>query len=1260
MIRSIRQAPLRLFLAVAVCGLMTVTDLPSASPVHAQEQAVTATRNATGESPPARPTDLQASAEPDSVSLTWTASTDQTVTHYAVLRRDRNRADAGVFKVIDGNAGSGLSYTDRSVSPEDSYVYRMKAVSPTGVSQWSSYARADIPTEEDLAPSGLSAKFVSGDDGVIEEVALAWDAPAEDAASVTGYEILRAVGDGDLATLVANTGSADTTYTDDTATKAGESYAYRVKALRGEEASQPSDRAVAIIPEVTVSPSEPRIAEEQNVAIWSATLTIKSLGSSGILGCSNANSGTDLKCSTNLTDTTFSYDNTNYTVDYLYLNTGQLWFGVRTNTTDKTVADLVLNIGGTAFALADAAVSGPDIAWSNSGLSWTADSDVSVTLTKSASDDATLSALSLSGVTLSPSFAADTLTYTASVGNAVTSTTVTATANDDGATVAIVPADADDTADGHQVALAVGDTAVSVTVTAEDGTTTQTYAVTVTRAEAVEQDTALWSATLTVAVFGSGSYGCSNDISGKECSSLLAPDDFTYNGTTYQITGLATEPGALYIEFLNELGEDAVDSFVLNAVGDTFSFQTPDAIRVDKATVWLRDINAWDDGDVVSVSITVSGAEADEPAEGTTEGTTVSADWGLIPSGLNAGDRFRLLFRTSTTRDATSTDIADYDAFVQTAASNGHADIRSHGAAFRVLGSTADVDARDNTTTTYTADDKGVAVYWLNGNKVADDYEDFYDGTWSNADGGKDEDGNAHTAPQVGTTDGTYTGSNSDGTKATHIGTSRALGTSNVRVGRPLGNANANNAGSSATGPFYGLSGVFVVGEDVEVPETWSLIPSGLGAGDRFRLIFLSSTDRQAKTTNITDYNSWIQTRAAAGHADIRRSSSLFRAVGSTSFVGARDNTSTTYTDDDKGVPIYWLGGNKVADDYADFYDGAWDDEANAKDESGTDRSTSTDADLPYTGSAHDGTLGYDDQGISRALGLLTTWVGQPNTAGSTNGPLSSDLDIDFNERHPLYGLSAVFRVTPAEELVETTVPPDWSLVPSDLGAGDSFRLLFIGSTQRNASDSDIGVYNTFVQNLVTISGHADIRDHSSTFRMLGSTEAVDARDNTATTYTADDTGVPIYWLGGNKVADDYADFYDGDWDEEASGAGENGDSVDIPDTRKIWTGSAQDGTEAMLSGTSRALGNSGNNFVMQGSPNGNDSAHGPIESNTTSRSTNRGVYGLSGVFVVSTPITGDFDLHDDNGDPRGVWGNDDTIWVSNSLCHERVAREVA
>ena len=200
-----------------------------------------------------------------------------------------------------------------------------------------------------------------------------------------------------------------------------------------------------------------------------------------------------------------------------------------------------------------------------------------------------------------------------------------------------------------------------------------------------------------------------------------------------------------------------------------------------------------------------------------------------------------------------------------------------------------------------------------------------------------------------------------------------------------------------------------------------------------------------------------------------------------------------------------------------------------------------------------------------------------------------------------------------------TPVPTTWSLVPSGLGDGDSFRLLFIGSSNRDASDSDIAVYNTFIQNLVDTNGHADIKAHSATFRMLGSTEDVDARDNTGTT----GTGVPIYWLNGAKAADDYANFYDGGWDEEATGARETGASVSILTNWKIWTGSAQDGTEAMNSaGTqSRALGNAGGHWVMQGSPNGSDSAHGPIESNTANRTTDRGLYGLSGVFTVDASL---------------------------------------
>ena len=79
-------------------------------------------------------------------------------------------------------------------------------------------------------------------------------------------------------------------------------------------------------------------------------------------------------------------------------------------------------------------------------------------------------------MTLAPAFEAGT---TASVGNALAQTTVSATATDSYAGVAVTPGDADTVAAVHQVNLAVGETTVSVVVTAEDGVMTRTYEVTV-------------------------------------------------------------------------------------------------------------------------------------------------------------------------------------------------------------------------------------------------------------------------------------------------------------------------------------------------------------------------------------------------------------------------------------------------------------------------------------------------------------------------------------------------------------------------------------------------------------------------------------------------------------------------------------------------------------------------------------------------------------------------------------------------------------
>ena len=106
-----------------------------------------------------------------------------------------------------------------------------------------------------------------------------------------------------------------------------------------------------------------------------------------------------------------------------------------------------------------------------------------------------------------------------------------------------------------------------------------------------------------------------------------------------------------------------------------------------------------------------------------------------------------------------------------------------------------------------------------------------------------------------------------------------------------------------------------------------------------------------------------------------------------------------------------------------------------------------------------------------------------------------------------------------------------------------------------SAESSNIAVYNRHVQYWTSV-GHASIRPFSGGFRAVGSTSSVAARDNTCTT----GTGVPIHWLNGNKVADNYGDFYDGDWDDNNL-KNQHGNLTNLVISVPVWTGSASDGT---------------------------------------------------------------------------------------------------
>ena len=201
------------------------------------------------------------------------------------------------------------------------------------------------------------------------------------------------------------------------------------------------------------------------------------------------------------------------------------------------------------------------------------------------------------------------------------------------------------------------------------------------------------------------------------------------------------------------------------------------------------------------------------------------------------------------------------------------------------------------------------------------------------------------------------------------------------------------------------------LGTKVDVPRNWSLLPEGLNADDEFRLMFLTPSGHQPYSTDIEYYNNIVQAHAADGHADVRAYRSWFRVLGSTPDTDARDNTGTTYTETEKGVPIYWLGGNKLADDYEDLYDDTWDDELHPTTRDGT----TTPPGRVWSGSEHDGTEAFetlDDSTVkSRAFGSQ----GYRVRVGSLNSGLGGPLDINetLSDVSPAayYSLSNVFKV---------------------------------------------------------------------------------------------------------------------------------------------------------------------------------------------------------------------------------------------------------
>ena len=167
-----------------------------------------------------------------------------------------------------------------------------------------------------------------------------------------------------------------------------------------------------------------------------------------------------------------------------------------------------------------------------------------------------MSGLTLSGINFG-TFASGTTSYSITVANSVSQTAVTPTVNHSEASHVIKLGGVTD-ADGT-VSLAVGNNVITVEVTAEDRSTTQTYTVTVTRADPPSTDATLRALTVDGRNIGRGSMG-------PLYWAAYHLIDVDYSVTEATVTPTVNHSGASYIIKLN--GVEDADGTVSLAVGN--------------------------------------------------------------------------------------------------------------------------------------------------------------------------------------------------------------------------------------------------------------------------------------------------------------------------------------------------------------------------------------------------------------------------------------------------------------------------------------------------------------------------------------------------------------------------------------------------------------------------------------------------------------------------------------------------------------------
>ena len=142
--------------------------------------------------------------------------------------------------------------------------------------------------------------------------------------------------------------------------------------------------------------------------------------------------------------------------------------------------------------------------------------------------------------------------------------------------------------------------------------------------------------------------------------------------------------------------------------------------------------------------------------------------------------------------------------------------------------------------------------------------------------------------------------------------------------------------------------------------------------------------------------------------------------------------------------------------------------------------------------------------------------------------------------------------------LVGTSISSAVVIIPTDLNAGDQYRLVFVTTLTFPGSSSDIAVYNGFVDGL----GEMIMPNHD--WRAIASTESVDARDNTSTVPGTDGAGIPIYRLDDSRVANSYMHLWNAGTTLLLAPIITTDDMMLLCNQCLVYTGTDEDGTGSL------------------------------------------------------------------------------------------------